>query len=97
VKYSTHDVTGLDGRYSIGSVPPGEVTVTAFLPGIGAQASTKIKLMPNTSRRVDLTLKFDVSRLNKPAAAPADAGVPAANPAPTAPAASSAPTAPAAK
>ena len=28
VKYSTHDVTDLDGRYSVGGIPPGEVTVT---------------------------------------------------------------------
>ncbi|MBN1607723.1 MAG: carboxypeptidase regulatory-like domain-containing protein [Polyangiaceae bacterium] len=72
VKYSTHDVTDLGGHYSIGGVPPGEVTVTAFLPAIGAQASTKVKLLPNASRRVDLTLKFDASALK--AAEPSDAG-----------------------
>jgi hypothetical protein len=77
VKYSTHDVTDLDGRYSIGGVPPGEVTVTAFLPAIGAQATSRVKLLPNTSRRVDFTLKFDVSQLKAAEATdagPADAG-----------------------
>jgi hypothetical protein len=72
VKYSTHDVTDLDGRYSIGGIPPTEVTVTAFLPAIGAEASTKVKLLPNTSRHVDLMLKFDASSL-KESAGPADA------------------------
>ena len=72
VKYSTHDVTGLDGRYSVGGVPPGEVTVTAFLPAIGAQASARVKLLPNASRRADLTLKFDAAQLR--AAKSTDAG-----------------------
>jgi hypothetical protein len=67
VKYATHDVTDLAGRYSIGGVPPGEVTVTAFLPATGAQVSTTVKLLPNTSRRVDFTLKFDASQFKAPA------------------------------
>ena len=59
-------------KASVGGVPPGEVTVTAFLPATGAQASSKVKLLPNASRRVDFTLKFDASKLK--AAEPADPG-----------------------
>lgn len=81
VKYSTHDVTGLDGRYSIGGVPPGEVTVSAALPAAGAEATTKVQLLPNTSRRVDLVLKFDASSLEK-AESSVDAGASNAVPAP---------------
>jgi hypothetical protein len=36
LRYATHAVTGLDGRYRIGNIPVGKVKVSAYLPAIDA-------------------------------------------------------------
>lgn len=61
LKYSTHDVTDLKGHYTIGGIPPGEVTVSAYLPAIEATAERRVTLAPNSSKRIDLTLRFDAA------------------------------------
>src|SRR5690606_12335929 len=44
LKYATFDVTGLDGGYRIERIPPGEVTLTAFLPATLQTAQKRVKV-----------------------------------------------------
>jgi len=39
LQYSTHAVTGLDGRYRISGIPAGKVKVSVYLPSIDAEAN----------------------------------------------------------
>ena len=61
LKYATHDVTDLKGHYTVGRIPPGTVTVSAFLPVTGATQQKKVTLAPNSSKRLDFTLAFDAA------------------------------------
>jgi hypothetical protein len=61
LKYSTFDVTDIGGKYSIGRIPPGEVTVTAFLPATMQKVERRLTLKGNTSKRLDFELKFDAA------------------------------------
>jgi hypothetical protein len=69
LRYSTHAVTGLDGRYEIPGIPVGEVEVSALLPEAGmktANQRTQIKPGDNT---LDITIEFD-AKTDVPKATP---------------------------
>jgi hypothetical protein len=60
--FPTFDVTGLDGRYEISRVPPGEVTVMATLPPIGKDVKKTIKVEGGKTYDVNLELAFDADK-----------------------------------
>lgn len=61
--YSTTDVTGLDGRYEIPSIPVGKAKVNVFLPQTKSMLSEskEIEIEPGDNV-IDLTLSFDAER-----------------------------------
>ncbi len=101
LKYSTHDVTRIDGRFEIDRIPPGDVTVTAFLPSTGATVQKKVELKAGKTLDLDFALPFDAAAYNKKredalaqasrGASPGGASAASPAPAPSAAPASSAP------
>jgi hypothetical protein len=77
LKYATHAVTGLDGRFEIPGVPVGSVSVNALLPptGIGAQRQVTVEAGKPTEEIV-FELAFDAAEFEKKRAA-VNAGGPA--------------------
>ncbi|HKO50991.1 MAG TPA: carboxypeptidase-like regulatory domain-containing protein [Polyangiaceae bacterium] len=59
VKFPTHAVTGLDGRYVIPRVPVGKVKVSALLPATMAQSEKEVEVHAGELVDVPLTLTFD--------------------------------------
>jgi hypothetical protein len=59
LKYATHAVTGIDGRYAIAGLPAGELTVNAFSPQAGLVEQRKVRLSAGQTAEVDFTLRFD--------------------------------------
>ena len=59
VKFSTHAVTGLDGRYVIPRVPVGKVKVSALLPATMVQNEKEVEVHAGELVDVPLTLAFD--------------------------------------
>jgi hypothetical protein len=81
LKYATHDVTGLDGRYEIKGIPTGKVRVDVFLPVIGKTEGQELEIKEGDNT-LDFTLKFDAKK-DLPAPAPppaAPSGAPSAGP-----------------
>jgi hypothetical protein len=76
LNYSTHDVTGLDGRYEISGIPVGKARISALLPGTQALVERDIEIKAGETLELPLTLKFD-------AKAPVPSATPAASTAPT--------------
>lgn len=78
LKYSTHAVTGLDGRFEISGVPVGEVSVNALLPATGGGAQRKVTVEADKpTEEVVLEVAFDADAFAKRAAEEAaDAGAP---------------------
>ncbi len=79
VKFATHAVTGLDGRFEIPNVPVGQVRVNALLPATGAAAERTITVEANKpSEEIVFELPFDAAEFEKrrDAAAP---GAPSAS------------------
>ena len=75
VKFSTHAVTGLDGRYVIPHVPVGKVKVSALLPANMAQSEKEVEVHAGELADVPLVLHFDRKewdsrRAGSPAPAP---------------------------
>lgn len=62
--YSTHDVTGLDGKYEITGIPVGAVEVNAMLPATGKTKGQRIEIKEGDNT-LDLTLTFD-AKTDKP-------------------------------
>jgi len=58
VKFPTHAVTGLDGRYVIPRVPVGKVKVSALLPAVG-ENEKEVEVHAGELVDVPLTLSFD--------------------------------------
>jgi hypothetical protein len=59
VKFPTHAVTGLDGRYVIPRVPVGKVKVSALLPATMVQTEKEVEVHSGELVDVPLTLAFD--------------------------------------
>jgi len=59
VKFPTHAVTGLDGRYVIPRVPVGKVKVSALLPATMAQVEKEVEVHAGELVDVPLVLAFD--------------------------------------
>jgi len=59
VKFSTHAVTGLDGRYVIPRVPVGKVKVSALLPATMAQIEKEVEVHAGELVDVPLSVPFD--------------------------------------
>ena len=79
LKYATHAVTGLDGRFEIPGVPVGQVNVNALLPatGVGAQRQVTVEADKPTEEIV-FELAFDADEFaKKQAAAATSAAAPA--------------------
>ena len=107
LKFPTHAVSGLDGKYTIEDVPVGTVHVDAFLPAISRRAGKEIDVHEGDNT-VDIELEFDAKRdtpgmhaqidpqgAASAAAASAEASATAAPSAPAAPSASTASKTPA--
>ena len=74
VKFPTHAVTGLDGRYVIPHVPVGKVKVSALLPATMAQSEKEVEVHAGELVDVPLVLAFDRKAWDArrgPSAAPA--------------------------
>jgi hypothetical protein len=84
VKYATHDVTGADGRFEIKGIPPGKVTVSAFLPATGAVDEKKeVTLKAGDNPELELTLAFDAAKYAEVLKAASSASAKAPAPAPS--------------
>lgn len=87
LKYSTHDVTGLDGKYEISGIPVGKARIDALLPATSASVGKDIEIKAGEVIDVPLELTFDAqdyaAKLAAGAAArsAASAGPPAPAPA----------------
>jgi hypothetical protein len=76
LKYSTHAVTGLDGRFEIPGVPVGEVSVNALLPAVGLGGERKVNVEAGKpTDEIVFELTFDKAQLDKAL----DGGAPAAS------------------
>jgi hypothetical protein len=71
VKYATHDVTSLDGRYEIKGIPVGKVRLNALLPGINTSVEKEIEIKAGETLEVPLELRFDAKAFAKAAASAA--------------------------
>lgn len=85
LRYATHAVTGIDGRFEIPGVPVGEVDVNALLPvaGIGAARKVTVEAGKPTEELV-FELTFSKAELEKQGAADGGAPPPLPSPAPSA-------------
>ncbi|PIE05996.1 MAG: hypothetical protein CSA75_01835 [Sorangium cellulosum] len=72
LKYATHDVTDLDGKFRVEGIPVGEVKVSALLPSIKAWAEKKVTVKEGETTELELELNFDLKKY--------EAGVPSARP-----------------
>jgi hypothetical protein len=77
LSYSTHDVTGLDGRYQIKGIPVGKARISALLPSTQALVEKDIEIKAGETLDLPLSLKFDAK-----APAPSSSASPAPSAAP---------------
>ncbi len=80
LKYATVSVTGIDGRYSISGLPPGELSLSALLPATGRMAQKKITVEAGKTLTVDLEIPFDAKAYRQAAGAPSGKAPPKATP-----------------
>jgi len=59
LKYPTHTVTGIDGRFRLEGIPVGDVQVDALLPSADLSESKKITISAGKTTELDLVLRFD--------------------------------------
>lgn len=76
LKYSTHAVTGLDGRYEITGIPVGKARINALLPATGAVVEKELEIRAGETLEVPLELTFDAKDFEAKSAA-ASAAAPA--------------------
>ena len=69
LKYATHDVTNLDGRYEIKGIPIGKARISALLPATGAVVESDIEIKAGETLELPLQLNFDAKAYAKAAAA----------------------------
>jgi len=58
LKYATHAVTGLDGRFRIEGIPVGTMSVSAFLPIIDATETRQVTVEADKPATVEFTLEY---------------------------------------
>jgi hypothetical protein len=68
MKYSTHDVTGLDGRYEISGIPVGKARISALLPATGAVVEKDIEIKAGAPLELALDIPFDAKAFEARAA-----------------------------
>jgi hypothetical protein len=78
VKYATHDVTSLDGRYEIKGIPVGKVRLNALLPAINTSVEKEIEIKAGETLEVPLELRFDAKAVAKAVASAAASAAAAA-------------------
>jgi hypothetical protein len=87
VKFATHAVTGLDGRFEITGVPVGPVRVNALLPATGATGERSVTVEANKATdELVFELPFDAAEFAKRSAteaAPSASGSASASPTPS--------------
>jgi hypothetical protein len=84
VKFATHDVTSLDGRYEIKGIPVGRARLSALLPATGQVVEKDIDIKAGETLDMPLELPFDAKAFAAAqAAATASAGSSAPPPAPS--------------
>jgi hypothetical protein len=66
VRFSTHAVTGLDGRYRIDGLPVGDVKVSAFLPAINKTVDRTVAVKAGETTKADFVLPFKAGQETKP-------------------------------
>ncbi|HYO95223.1 MAG TPA: carboxypeptidase-like regulatory domain-containing protein [Polyangiaceae bacterium] len=80
LKYATHDVTGVDGKYEISGVPVGALTLNALLPATGATLQREVVVEAGKTVELDLELPFNAAeykaRPSGSAAAPSSSAAP---------------------
>lgn len=62
LKYPTHRVTGLDGKFEIDRIPPGDVQVSAYSPAIGRTVQQKVTVPSGGAVEVNLEIPFEPSK-----------------------------------
>lgn len=70
VKYPTHDVTSLDGRFEISGIPVGKARISAMLPATRAVVEQDIEVKAGEPLELALTLPFDAQAHGRAASAP---------------------------
>jgi hypothetical protein len=76
VKYATHDVTSLDGRYEIKGIPVGKVRLNALLPATNVSVEKEIEIKAGETLEMPLELRFDAKAYAQAAASAAAAAPP---------------------
>ena len=85
LKFSTHDVTDLDGEFEIRNIPVGKVLTSAFLPSINEDQKKEIEIKPGDNT-LDFELSFDLGKWKeKKAKQPAPPASPSSSAAPAEP------------
>jgi len=73
LKYSTHDVTSLDGRYEIKGIPVGKARISAMLPSTQVVVEKDIEIKAGETLELPLELAFNAKAYAAAAAAAAAA------------------------
>ena len=77
LKYSTHAVTNLDGRFEIKGIPVGKARISAFLPSTQVVVEKDIEIKAGEALELPIELRFD-AKAQAAAAAAASASAAAA-------------------
>lgn len=85
LKYATHDVTGLDGKFQIERIPAGKVTVSALLPATGATIEQEVEIEPSRTKEINFVIPFDLAKYKERTAKPAQPSGAPSGPASAAP------------
>ncbi len=85
LKFSTHDVTSLDGRFEISGIPVGKARISALLPTTGVVVEKDIEIKAGETLELPLQLAFDAKVYAAAAAAGAASASAAAAGSPPAP------------
>ncbi|WP_437767077.1 hypothetical protein WME77_08585 [Sorangium sp. So ce764] len=64
LKFATHDVTGLDGKYEIKGIPVGKVLTAALLPAIEQDVKREIEIKEGENT-LDFELNFDLKKYSE--------------------------------